>query len=114
MDGSRIAQVVLIALAAMGAPSVDAQQHRQFVTPYARPVYVPYLAPTVTYMSRTAPASGTRDTSADGLYYVPSQLDRAGISDIQYRATLLSNMYRSGAISSQQYREIYDRIASER
>jgi hypothetical protein len=114
MDSSRISQGILIALAAMSAPSVDAQHHRQYVRPFAPPVYVPYLAPAVTYMSRTTPASGTRDTSADRLYYVPSQLDKAGISDIQYRATLLSNMYRSGAISSQQYREIYDRIASER
>lgn len=111
---NKITRGILIVSAISIAPAVAAQQHRHHARLHAPPVYRLYVAPAVTYASPPTYASGTRDTSADRLYYVPSVLDRAGVSDIQYRATLLSNMYSSGAISSQQYREIYDRIASER
>ncbi len=83
---------------------------------YASPVYGSYAPPMMTPYSASPRgyASGTRDTSSDRLYAVPSQVQQMGMTDIQYRAAILANLYRSGAISSQQYQETWNRIASER
>jgi hypothetical protein len=109
----------LIALILSIAPSAVAQHRGNhgvgvYGGSYASPVYGTYRAPMVSYSYPRAYASGTRDTSSDRLSYVPSQVQQMGVTDIQSRATVLANLYRSEAISSQQYQETWNRIASER
>ena len=110
---------ILIALlfgALAGGPTMAQHRGVRFGGGHASPVYGRYYAPPMItpYVSRPGYASGTRDRSSDGLYFVPSQVQMMGMTDIQYRATILANLYRSGAISSQQYQDTWSRIASER
>ena len=105
---------VLLALMLLIALPAVAQHRGHYGGGYASPVYGMYRTPMVSYSSPRAYASGTRDTSSDRMYAIPSEVSRMGMTDIQYRATILANLYRSGAISSQQYQETWNRIASER
>jgi hypothetical protein len=116
MDKATIIKNILVALVLSIALPAVAQHRGHYGGGYASPVYVvPYVPPMMApyNVSPRVYASGTRDTSSDRLSYVPPQLPR-GMSDIEYRATILSRLYASGAISSQQYQEIWNRIASER
>ena len=117
---SKVALVffVLVLGAAASQPAM-AQHHGgvRFGGGYASPVYGGYYAPPMMAPYSVSPpvyATGTRDTSSDRLSVVPSQVQQMGMTDIQYRAAILANLYRSGAISSQQYQETWNRIASER
>jgi hypothetical protein len=114
-----VAVVILLAFGAATSESALAQHHRgeRFGGGYASPVYDRHYAPPMMAPYSVSPrvyASGTRDTSGDRLYRVPSQVEQMGMTDIQYRAAILANLYASGAISSQQYQETWNRIASER
>ena len=113
------AALILLVVGAAISESAMAQHHggAHFGGGYASPVYGRYYAPPMMApysVSSHVYASGTRDTSSDRLYAVPSQVQQMGMTDIQYRAAILANLYRSGAISSQQYQETWNRIASER
>ena len=113
------AALILLVFGAAASESAMAQHHGgvRFGGGYASPVYGRYYAPPMMAPYSVSPrvhASGTRDTSSDRLYAVPSQVQQMGMTDIQYRAAILANLYRSGAISSQQYQETWNRIASER
>jgi hypothetical protein len=115
-----IAVLILLVFGAATSESALAQHHHRgnrFGGGYASPVYDRYYAPPIVAPYNASPpvyATGTRDTSGDRLYRVPSQVEQMGMTDIQYRATVLANLYASGAISSQQYQETWNRIASER
>jgi hypothetical protein len=114
-----LAALIPLVFGAAGSECAVAQHHGgvRFGGGYASPVYGGYYAPPMTAPYSVSPhgyASGTRDTSSDRLYRVPSQVEQMGMTDIQYRAAVLANLYRSGAISSQQYQETWNRIASER
>jgi hypothetical protein len=116
MDKATIMKDILITLVLSIALPAVAQHRGHHGGRYATPVYgVPYVSPMPApySVSPRVYASGTRDTSSDRLSLVPSQIPR-GMSDIEYRAAILSRLYVSGAISSQQYQEIYNRIAGER
>jgi hypothetical protein len=111
--------LMLLVFGAANSESMLAQYHcrEHFSGGYASPAYGGYYAPPVMAPYNASPpvyASGTRDTSSDRLYAVPSQVQRMGMDDIQYRAAILANLYASGAISSQQYQETWNRIAGER
>jgi hypothetical protein len=110
--------ILLVAGATVSEPAM-AQHHggMRFGGGYSSSVYGGYYAPPMMAPYSVSPpvyASGTRDTSSDRLYRVPSQVEQMGMTDIQYRAAILANLYRFGAISSQQYQETWNRIASER
>jgi hypothetical protein len=114
-----VAVLILLVFGAATSESVLAQHHRgeRRGGGYGSPVYGRYYAPTMIAPYSASPpvyASGTRDTSSDRLSAVPSQVQQMGMTDIQYRAAILANLYASGAISSQQYQETWNRIASER
>lgn len=114
-----VAVLILLVFGAATSESGMAQHHGgvRFGGGYASPVYGGYYVPPMMAPYRASPrvyASGTRDTSSDRLYVVPSQVQQMGMSDIQYRAAVLANLYASGAISSQQYQDTWNRIASER
>jgi hypothetical protein len=114
-----VAVVILLMFGAALGESALAQHHRgaRFGGGYASPVYDRYYAPPMMAPYSVSPpvyASGTRDTSGDRLYRVPSQVEQMGMTDIQYRAAMLAKLYASGAISSQQYQETWNRIAGER
>ena len=113
-----VAVTILLVFGAAASESAMAQHHgRVHFGGYASPVYGRYYAPPMMAPHSVSPrvsASGTRDASSDRLYAVPSQVQQMGMTDIQYRAAVLANLYRSGAISSQQYQEVWNRIASER
>lgn len=114
-----LAVLILLMGGAVVSESAMAQRHGgvRFGGGYASPVYGSYYAPPMMVpYSASSPvyASGTRDTSSDRLYRVPSQVEQMGMTDIQYRAAILANLYASGAISSQQYQDTWNRIASER
>jgi hypothetical protein len=117
---SKVVTVVILLVSGVAASASALAQHHGSVAfggGYASPVYGGYYAPPMVApysASRRSYATGTRDTSGDRLYAVPSQVQQMGMTDIQYRATILANLYRSGAISSQQYQETWNRIASER
>jgi len=111
--------VIVLVFGALASDYAMAQHHggMRFGGGYASPVYGGYYAPPMMAPYSVSPrgyASGTRDTSSDRLYRVPSQVEQMGMTDTQYRAAILANLYRSGAISSQQYQETWNRIASER
>jgi hypothetical protein len=119
MNSKMVAVSMFLVFAATASESVMAQHHggAHFGGGYASPVYGRYYAPPMMAPYSVSPhvhASGTRDTSGDRLYAVPSQVQQMGMTDIQYRAAVLANLYASGAISSQQYQETWNRIASER
>ena len=119
MNSKMVAVLMLLVFAAAASESAMAQHHGgvRFGGGYASPVYGGYYAPPMMAPYSVSPrvyASGTRDTSNDRLYRVPSQVEQMGMTDIQYRAAILSNLYRSGAISSHQYQDTWNRIASER
>lgn len=114
-----IALMILLIFGVLASEFAMAQHHGgvRFGGGYASPAYGRYYVPPMMAPYSVSPpvyASGTRDTSSDGLYAVPSQVQQMGMTDIQYRAAILANLYRSGAISSQQYQETWNRIASER
>lgn len=114
-----VAVLILFVFGAATTESALAQHHRgeRFRSAHSSPVYVvPYAPPMMVPYSVSPPvyATGTRDTSGDRLYRVPSQVEQMGMTDIQYRAAVLANLYASGAISSQQYQETWNRIAGER
>jgi len=118
---SKAAAVIILAM--LGAASSEcafAQQHHRGIRiggSYAAPVYDRYYAPPMMAPYSVSPpvyARGTRDTSSDRLYRVPSQVELTGMTDIEYRAEVLARLYATGAIRSQQYQETWNRIASER
>ena len=114
-----VAALILLVFRAAASESALAQRHggERFGGGYASPVYGRYYAPPMMAPYNVSPrvyASGTRDTSSDRLSVVPSQVQQMGMTDIQYRAAILANLYRSGAISSQQYQDTWNRIASEK
>jgi hypothetical protein len=114
------AAVILLIFGAATSESALAQHHHhsvRFGGGYASPVYDGYYAPPMMAAYSVSPpvyATGTRDTSGDRLYRVPSKVEQMGMTDIEYRATVLAKLYASGAISSQQYQETWNRIAGER
>ena len=108
MNSKMVAVSMFLVFAAAASESAMAQHHGgvRFGGGYASPVYGRYFAPPMMAPYSVSPrvhASGTRDTSSDRLYAVPSQVQQMGMTDIQYRAAVLANLYASGAISSQQY-----------
>ena len=114
-----VAVLIVLVFGAGISGSALAQHHRgeRFRGGHSSPVYaVPYAPPIMAPYSASPPvyASGTRDTSSDRLYRVPSQVEQMGMTDIQYRAAVLAKLYASGAISSQQYQETWNRIAGEK
>ena len=117
---SKVVKAVLLFVLGVITSASAVAQHQGSVAfggGYASPVYGGYYAPPMAAphsATRRGYATGTRDTSGDRLYAVPSQVQQMGMTDIQYRAAILANLYRSGAISSQQYQETWNRIASER
>jgi hypothetical protein len=114
-----VAVLILLVFGAAASESALAQHHGRvrFGGGYPSPANDRYFAPPMITPYGASPpvyATGTRDTSGDRLYRVPSQVEQTGITDIQYRAAVLANLYASGAISSQQYQDTWNRIASER